>query len=104
MFRIFFATAGRAAAVNAAAGSPQTDWDRAPQIVTAANSWHEGVRIPPELRTYYHSPGDMPVPMDTESLISGITNEALLATLAVDLDADQRCREEALTQGMWPSA
>jgi hypothetical protein len=101
MIRILFAIAALAAAVNAAGASPQADLDRAPQIVAAANSWHEGERIPPELRTYYHSPGDMPVPMDTESLMSEITNEALLAALAVDLGADRRCREGALTQGTY---
>lgn len=101
VIRSSLAILGVVVAVSAAATSPQTDWDRAPQIVADANSWHDGLGIPPELLRYYHSPGDMPVPMDTNSLFSQITNEPILATLAVDLGADPRCREEALTQGMY---
>jgi hypothetical protein len=79
----------------------QEAWDRAPQIVATANAWHEGQPIPSRLRSWYRSPGDLPTPIDTDVLINQIHNLSLLSTLAVDKDADPRCREEAYQQGLY---
>ena len=57
---------GTLVAVNAQAASSEEDWDRAPEVVAAANSWHEGDQVPLELRRYYRAPGDMP----TRSILS----------------------------------
>jgi hypothetical protein len=76
-------------------------WDRAPIIVSAANHWHVGEPIPPELRRFRRAPGDLPSPMDSGSLIHKVENLPLLATLSLDLVADQECREDAFVQGMY---
>jgi len=90
------------AAVSGVAGWPEPqDWVRAPATIAAANSWHEGKHLPRELRHYRHAKGDMGGPMDTEALIASVTNDELLATLALDLGSDSECREEALKQGMY---
>lgn len=44
----------------------------------------------------------MPTPMDSENLISAVTNLQLLAALVVDLGADAECREDSLTQAPAP--
>src|SRR5215467_7031957 len=70
-------------------------------LVSAANAWRAGEPIPVELRRYQESPGDMPVPTDTNSMIGEITNVPLLAALASDPLADPRSRELAYLQGMY---
>jgi len=77
-------------------------WASAPISVQAANSWHEGQPIPPEF-LHYRESGDMPAPTDSSSLISQVTNLEFLAALAIDLSADQECREDAFTSGMYAS-
>ena len=63
-------------------------WARAPIILQPANSWHDGDAIPPELRHYRKSPGDLPDPLDSENLIAKVTNLALLAAIVTDTAVD----------------
>jgi hypothetical protein len=90
--------AGAFARVRAA---QENAWASAPKILAAANAWREGQPIPPDLRVYREPLGDMPSPNDSGVLISGITNVQLLATLATDLEADPRSREDAYVQGLY---
>jgi hypothetical protein len=64
------------------------------------DSWRPEDPIPQELRHFHQSPGDLPDPADTYSLISRVANPQLLAALAVDLGAGLECREDALSQGL----
>lgn len=86
---------------DVASASPRNLSDRAPEIVATANAWRPGEPIPVELQRYHESGSDMPMPGDSDMLIDGITNIALLSTLATDLKADQECREDAFTQGLY---
>jgi hypothetical protein len=82
-------------------GSTVDPWERAPAIAEAANSWHVGDPIQPELLRFHQGPGDLPSPMDSGSLISQVKNLPLLAKLSLDLGADYECREDAFAQGMY---
>ena len=101
MIRSVLILVGLFEGICADAASTQEALDRAPQIVAAANAWHEGQPIPPKLRTWYQSLGDLSTPIDTDDLINQIHNVSLLSALAVDKDADSRCREEAYQQGLY---
>jgi hypothetical protein len=81
--------------------SAQPKWEDAEKIVAAARAWRAGMPLPSELTYYYRTPSDLPSPRDTDGLIQGVSNLPLLAALTLDLDADSRCREDALTQGMY---
>ncbi len=86
-----------------AAGHPSNehdDWARAPKILQAANSWHTGDPLPPELRRLRKSEMGEPGPMDSSTLIAQVSNLPLLAALVVDPSADPECREDALSQGI----
>jgi hypothetical protein len=70
-------------------------------VLEKAKSWRAGDPIPEVLRRFHHSAGDLPSPLDSYSLISSIENLDLLAALTVDQNADWRCREDAVTQGLY---
>jgi hypothetical protein len=90
-----------AAALINSAWAVDDPWARAPLVLREAVAWHTGDAIPLEFRQFRESAGDMPEPMDSEILISQLTNLALLAALATDVSADPKCREDAFAQGMY---
>src|SRR5580704_12165805 len=75
--------------------------DSSMAVLEKAKSWRAGDPIPEVLRRFHHSAGDLPSPLDSYSLISSIENLDLLAALTVDQNADWRCREDAVTQGLY---
>jgi hypothetical protein len=94
MFFGFFSLAGTAQTIQP---SPEA---QAQTILQNANSWHTGDPVPRELRRSSKSESDLGSPMDSDDLISKVTNLSLLAALVVDPKADPECREDALSQGL----
>lgn len=89
-----------AAWLLACEASAEDEWSRAPKVLQVANAWHTGNPLPPELRRFRQSEGDLPGPMDSSALISRVDNPSLLATLVVDSGVDLECREDALSRGL----
>jgi hypothetical protein len=89
-----------AALINSA-WAVDDSWAGTPLVLREAVAWHTGDAIPLEFRQFRESAGDMPEPMDSEILISQLTNLALLVALATDVSADPECREDAFSQGMY---
>ena len=84
----------------ARASNGNDDWERAPKVLQAANSWRPGDPLPPELRRNHESETHEPDPMDSWDLIAGVNNLPLLAALVVDPGTDAECREDALSRGL----
>src|ERR1700732_4723351 len=89
------------AALISSARAVDDPWARAPLVLRDADAWRTGDSISEELRRFRKSPSDLPIPTDSEYLISQITNLSLLAALSTDVSADVECREDAFAQGMY---